>query len=351
MKRRILIGLSAAVVVGVALLIPWVARDARADQGPRESVSPALRVEIVRIEPRRLEERLATTGTVRANERVDLVSEISGVIDRIHFKEGVPVERGRLLVKLDDSELQAQRDRVRHQLHLAEIRETRQRELLDQGVISEQDYDLAGTELSVLRAELRVVEARLEKTEIRAPFSGVVGLRYVSEGALLSPQTTIATLQDLDPIKVDFTLPQKYANRVGPGSRVKFRVEGSPEAHDAEVYAVEPRITAETRSLVIRARSDNPDHRLLPGAFADVSLPVDEVVDALVVPSLAIVPELGGKKVFVVEDGLAQPRRVETGIRTETEVQITRGLEAGERVIVSAIQRLRPGLPVEPVSP
>jgi membrane fusion protein (multidrug efflux system) len=349
MSPRIVTGVPAAVLVGAMLLLAWLAVGARADQGP--TTSPALRVEVVRLEPRLLEERLATTGTVRANERVDLVSEISGVIDKIHFDEGVPVERGQLLVKLDDAELQAQHDRVRHQLHLAEIRETRQRELLEQGVVSEQDYDLAGTELSVLLAELRLVEARLEKTEIRAPFSGVVGLRYVSEGAFLSPQTTIATLQDLDPIKVDFTLPQKYANRVGPGSRVEFRVEGSPDTHTAEVYAVEPRITPETRSLLIRARSENPGHRLLPGAFADVSLAVDVVDGALVVPSLAIVPELGGKKVFVVEDGLAQPRRVTTGIRTETEVQVTSGLEAGERVIVSAIQRLRPGLAVEPVSP
>jgi membrane fusion protein (multidrug efflux system) len=353
MNTRIVTGVSAVVLVGLALAIPRIADGVRADQGPgAASSSPrALQVEVVRLEPRLLEERLSTTGTVRANERVDLVSEISGVIERVHFSEGVAVERGQLLVKLEDAELQAQRDRVRYQLHLAEIRETRQRDLREQGVVSEQDYDLAGTELSVLRAELRLVEARLEKTEIRAPFAGVIGLRYVSEGAFISPQTIIATLQDLDPIKIDFTLPQKYAARVGPGTRVQFRVEGSPEAHAAEVYAVEPRIASETRSLVIRARSGNPDHRLLPGAFADVSLAVAEVADALVVPSLAIVPELGGKKVFVVEDGLAQPRQVETGIRTETEVQITRGLAPGERVIVSAIQRLRPGLPVEPVSP
>ncbi len=314
-----------------------------------ENAEAPLRVDVVRLDPRPLAERLSTTGTVRANEQVELVSEIAGVVKKIEFKEGTAVRRGQRLVKIEDDELQAQRDRVVHRLSLAESRETRQRELREQGVTSEQDYDVASNELSVLRAELRLVDAQIDKTEIRAPFDGIVGLRYVSEGSLLTPQTRIATLQDLDSVKIDFTLPEQYAGRIQPGDPITFRIKGSDRKLTARVYATEPRINAETRSLLIRARADNPGRALLPGAFADISLSVGEVPDALVVPSLAVVPELGGKKVFVVENGVAQPRTVETGIRTETEVQILSGVAAGDRVIVSAMQRLRPGLPVEPV--
>jgi len=348
MSVRTIAGIGAALLLVGILAVPRLIggrRDARPAATPAAAPA-ALGVEVLRVEPRPLAERLATTGTIRANESVELVSEIAGVVRRIDFDEGARVAQGALLVKIDDAELVAQRDRVLYRSRLAESRETRQRELRDQGVISAQDYDVADNELNVLRAELRVVEAELAKTEIRAPFSGIVGLRYVSEGSLLRPDTRIALLVDLDPVKIDFTLPEKYVGRVAAGDRVQFRVKGSERTFTAEVYAVEPRIVAETRSLLLRATTPNPDRALVPGAFADVTLAVDEVADALVVPSIAVVPELGGKKVFVVEDGLAQPRRVETGIRTENEVQITTGLAPGERVIVSAIQRLVPGLPV-----
>lgn len=353
MKTRNLLILALAAAGLAALLVPGLVSRLRAPAAAPVAAAESgasLPVQVLEIEPRRMVERLATTGTIRANEQIDLVSEITGVVEAIHFAEGEPVTRGRLLLKIDDKELRAQRERARYRLRLAEAREERQRELRRLGVISEQEYDVASSELNVLGAELALVEAQLQKTEIRAPFDGIVGLRRVSEGSLLSPQTRIATLQDVDPVKIDFTLPEAYAGRVGPGSRVELRVKGVDNAFEAEVYAVEPRVDPETRSLLIRARSPNSDGRLLPGAFADVTLAVREVRDALVVPSLAVIPELGGKKVFVLEEGTAQPRRVETGIRTETEVEITTGLAPGDRVIVSAIQRLRPGLAVEPLA-
>jgi membrane fusion protein (multidrug efflux system) len=353
MRLRILVGIGVTVLVAAAFAVPRLvdgSRESRDAAPAAVEPAPALRVEVVRVEPRRLSQRLSTTGTIRANESVDLVSEIAGIVKHIYFQEGASVARGELLVEIDDTELQAQRDRVQFQLRLAEIREARQRDLREQGVVSEQEYDLADSELNVLRAELRLVEARILKTKIRAPFDGVVGLRFVSEGSLVTPQTRVATLQDLDPIKIDFTLPEKYAGRIGPGSRVEFQVVGLDNPRTAEVYAIEPRIAPETRSLVLRGRTPNPGHALMPGAFADVTLAVEDVTDALVVPSLAVITELGGAKVFVVEDGLAQPRRVATGIRTESDVQITSGLAPGETVIVSAIQRLRPGLPVESVA-
>jgi membrane fusion protein (multidrug efflux system) len=198
----------------------------------------------------------------------------------------------------------------------------------------------------VFAAELRLAEAQLEKTRIRAPFRGLIGLRRVSQGAALTPQTRIATLQALDTVKVDFSVPERYAGRIRAGGTVDFRVEGLEEAFVGEIYAVEPAVDPNTRSLRARARTANPNGVLLPGAFADIEVVVHELEDALAVPATAIIPELGGKKVFVVEDGRAQPRPVETGIRAETEVQILRGLGPGDRVIVTGVQRLSTGLAV-----
>jgi len=171
----------------------------------------------------------------------------------------------------------------------------------------------------------------------------------VSRGAAITPQRPIATLQKLDTVKLEFTVPESYADRLQLGKSVRFRIKGSAQDHHGTIYAVEPNIDPETRSLRARARSANRDGRLLPGAFADVELAVREIPDALTVPAIAVIPELGSRKVYVVEDGQAVPRLIEIGIRTESEVQVTRGLSAGDRVIVSAIQRLRTGLPVHAV--
>ena len=166
-----------------------------------------------------LTERLATIGTVRANEEVEIVSEISGKISAIHFDEGSRVAAGQLLLKIDDSELIAERQRALYRVELAERAEARQQQLLDDGVISSETYDVALGELNVLRAELQLIEAQLLKTEIRAPFGGVIGLRWVSPGSYLSSQTRIASLHDLDPVKIDFSVPERYSALMKIGRR------------------------------------------------------------------------------------------------------------------------------------
>ncbi len=340
-----LLWLGAAALAVAALLVPRLGSSGGG--GPEApAAEKALEVDVRVLKPHLLVERFATVGTIRADEWVEVRSEISGVLEEILFEEGARVERGQLLARLDDDELAAERDRARHRVELARLREARQQDLLDQGLTSQEEYDLALSQLNVLEAELRLAEAQLEKTEIRAPFPGVVGLRSVSRGAAISPQTRITTLQKIDSVKIEFTVPESHAGRVRPGETVRFRVKGSERDHEGTIYALEPNVDRETRSLRARARSANPDGELLPGAFADVELAVREIEDALTVPAMAVIPELGSKKVFVVEDGRAVPRLVETGVRTETEVQITRGLAAEDRVIVSAIQQLHSGLPV-----
>jgi membrane fusion protein (multidrug efflux system) len=306
----------------------------------------ALAVSVHRVHQVSLSERLATTGTVRANEEVEIVCEISGKVTAIHFREGSRVTAGDLLLEIDNATLAAERQRALYRVGLAERAEARQLQLLDDGVISSENYDVSLGELNVLRAELQLIEARLLKTEIRAPFGGVIGLRRVSPGSFLSPQTAIASLHDLDPVKVDFTVPEKYAALLGPGDEITFRVDGSNRRFTGSIYAVEPSVESATRSLRLRARSPNPDGVLIPGTFANVELIVRSVEDALTVPSIAVVPELGGKKVFVYVEGHVEARQVETGIRTEAMVQITEGLSVGELVITSGIQQLRTGMEV-----
>jgi membrane fusion protein (multidrug efflux system) len=338
-------------VLVAGALIPRLLRSggdaARAGAPPPDAGDTRLAVEVVRLEPRQLVEQLSSTGTVRADEEIQLVSEIAGKVVAIDFREGSRVRAGDLLVKIDDTELLAERDRAAYRVELAERAEDRQRRLLEEGLVSQQEYDFALNELNVLRAELKLTEAQLVKTEIRAPFSGLIGLRAVSLGAYLTPQTNIATLQKVDPVKIDFSIPERYTAHVGVGDVVRFRTRAGDRTHEGTVIAIEPRVDLDTRSLTLRARCPNPNGELVPGAFADVDFAVRSIDDALAVPSRAVVPELGGKKLYVVEDGVASVRHVETGLRTADLLQVTSGVEPGDRVIVSAIQRLREGLPVE----
>jgi membrane fusion protein (multidrug efflux system) len=342
--------LAAALVAAGALLLPRLDFPAASEAGAAPAAEP-LEVETLVMTPHRLVERFATVGTIRADEQIELRSEISGVLREIRFSEGSAVARGQLLVQIDDAEFVAERDRARHLLELARLREARQQDLLAQGLTSQEEYDLALSRLNVLHAELRLAEAELEKTQIRAPFGGVIGLRSVSRGAALTPQMPIARLQKIDTVKIEFSVPEGQAGRVRVGETITFRVKGTERDQTAEIYALEPSVDSETRSLRARARCANSDGALRPGAFADVELAINAVEDALTVPAIAIIPELGSKKVFVAEQGKAAPRLVETGVRTDTEVQITRGLEAGDRVIVSAIQRLSSGQPVREAGP
>jgi len=329
-----------------ALLVPRLYPSGDSGKSSVGEAPEVLEVETLVVTPHRLVERFSTVGTILADEQVQIRSEIAGIIEEIHFEEGSRVVPKELLVQIVDTEFVAERDRAQYQVELAQLREERQKDLFTQGLTSQDEYDLALSRLNVLQAELRLAEAQLAKTEIRAPFAGIIGLRQVSRGAALAPQVAIATLQKIDTVKMEFTVPESYAGRLRLGESVRFRVKGSTRDHVGEVYAFEPNVDRETRSLRARARSANPDGELLPGAFADVELAIREIEDALTVPAIAIIPELGSKKVFVVEDGRAVPRLVETGVRTDTEVQVIRGLAASDKVIVSAIQRLSSGLPV-----
>lgn len=323
--------------------------DVKGASGKAGGGGAPLRVNAVTLMPTQLAETLTSTGTLRAEEGVELQFETNGKIIAINFTEGAKVKKGDLMVKLNDAELRATLQRSAYRLELAEIKERRLAKLLETKSVNQQDYDIALSELSVQRAEVALVEAQIAKLEIRAPFDGVVGLRFVSEGAFVNATTRIATLQRLDHLKVDFSVPEKYAGRIQAGSLVTFLAAGFDKKSEGSIYAVEPRIDVTTRTVQIRAICPNPDGRLLPGAFANVEVVLAQVKDALLVPAVAVIPGVSEKNVFVVTDGKASRRTVETGTRTESMVQILTGLRAGDVVITSGLQQVRAGLAVQPV--
>lgn len=293
-----------------------------------------------------IDDKFFTTGTLISNEEVELATETSGIIREIYLKEGETVEEGDLLVKIDDSDLQAQLNRANFRLQLAEERAGRQQTLLEKGGISQEEYDATVNEVNVFRAEVNLIDAQIADTEIRAPFSGVIGLRYVSDGSYISPTTRIATLQDIDPIKIDFSIPERYASKVKVGTPLTFEVQGVDVTLYASVYAKEPRIDRDTRTLQLRALSSNKYGVLLPGAFADLTLTLDRIKDALMVPTTAVVPEIQGQKVFLLKNGMVQPSSVTTGIRTPTSIQILSGVEKGDTVLTTGLLQVRPGMKV-----
>jgi len=341
-----LAGIGVAVVVLIGLAIPKLSDSTASDGGDGGSDDAPTRVTGTVLEPGTVTEQIRTNGTLRADESVELSAEAGGKITNIRFEEGERVQKGELLVQINDAELQAQKQRLEHQLQLASDRAERQKKLLAEGGVSQEEYDATANEVEVLKAELSLVEAQIEKKKVRAPFSGVVGLRQVSEGAYVSPQAAITTLQRLNPIKIDFSVSEKYASRVGPGQPISFTVRSWEEPLEGEVYATNSQVNADTRTLQLRARAPNPDGTLRPGMFADVTVTLGTIDDAIVIPSFAVVPTLDGQRVFVAEEGTAQPRNVAVGVRTDSTVQVTEGLALGDTVITSGIQNLRAGLPI-----
>lgn len=308
----------------------------------------ALPVKVVKLERETLRNQLSVTGTILPNESVDLRAEISGLVTKIAFQEGQYVSKGTPLLYLNDDELQAQYQRLGYTQKLFESQENRQKQLLSREAISQEEYDIVLNEFNTTLSDLKLVEAQLSKTVIRAPFNGILGLRQVSEGAVIGTTDIIANFVNIDPIKIEFSIPERYANQVTVGSPIYFSNESSPEEVQGKVYAFEPQIDAATRTLKLRAESPNKERKYLPGMFVRIRFVLEVTEDALMVPSEAVIPELQGYKVFVVSaDNKAEERSVEIGTRTDSHVQIISGLEVGDLVLTTGVLQASTGTPVE----
>ncbi len=306
-----------------------------------------LSVEALVITSAKLDNKLTVTGSVLPNESLELKSEISGKITSIKFKEGNKVTKGELLLQINDDEISAQLDKQRYNRKLNQDNEFRQRKLVEKDAISQEEYDNALNRLNTTVADIRLLEAQLSKTRIKAPFDGVIGLRYVSEGAYLSPSAIIATLYNISPAKIEFAIPGRYSTQVAQGKKIFFTIENDLTTHEGEVYAIEPRIDPATRTLKIRALADNEKGILLPGQFVKVELVLESMADAILVPTEAVIPEQNGKMVFILEGGKAKGVKIETGIRTDNSLQVLSGLKPGDTLLTTGILQLRPGIEVQ----
>ena len=299
-----------------------------------------LNVNATIVKPQMLVDEIPIIGSLLPDEEVNLSFETSGKITDINFEEGTYVTKGQLLAKVNDRPLQAQLQRLVAQLKLAEDRVFRQDALLKRDAVSKEAYEQA-----TLNADIELVRAQIEQTELRAPFDGIIGLRQVSVGTYASPTTIVAKLTKISPLKVEFSVPESYAKDVEIGTTLNFSLTGSLNKYEARVYARESSLDPETRSLTIRALYPNPSG-IMPGRFASITLRKQAYENALAIPSEAIVPEMGKDKVFLYKNGKAEPVDIVTGIRTDALVQAVQGLNEGDTVIVSGTQQLRTGMTV-----
>jgi len=305
-------------------------------------LKPVVPVEVYIARDTSMVYQLSTIGSLRANESVEIVSEISKKVIKVSLKEGSFVNRGDLLFKLDDAEIVTRINKLVIDEKLAATNEAREKAQLAKGGISQEHYDETQNHLNIIRAEIEILKVELAKTEIRAPFAGKIGLRNVSEGALLNPQMVLASLQDISMIKVDFSVPERYASDLKQGAWITFTTDYSTRIYKAVIEAVEPDVSEDTRTIPVRAVTVNTDLSLVPGATARVELDLKALVKKLFLPSAALIPSIKGYNVYLMKSGKAALQPVQTGIRTRLYVEVTDGLQKGDTVVVTNLLRIKP---------
>ncbi|MCO6472594.1 MAG: efflux RND transporter periplasmic adaptor subunit [Melioribacteraceae bacterium] len=344
-KKKLLFWLIPILLIAV-LAIPKISGEDSSNES-QSTNSNSVEVEAMIISSGELNETFYVNASILGDEEIELRPEAAGKVVSINFNEGSKVNKGDLLVKINDSDLQAQLLRAESQKKLAEEKEYRAQELLEQELISQEDYDVINTELNSRNAEIELLKAQIEKTEIIAPFDGIIGLRSVSEGAIINSSVVVAQLIKTDPVKIDFSLPVKHASKVQAGDRIKLTVPNSDKEFTAAVYAVDPKIDPASRTLKVRAKAKNPNGELIPGSYAEIEFALGKNNEAIVIPSQAIVPDIGGELVYIYKNGKAFPFPVEIGLRTNNTVEILNGVSVGDTLITSAIIQMRPGLDVK----
>lgn len=310
--------------------------------GPGPRARGPMSVEGFLVQTSSVSEDVEVPGTLLPAEETQIRAEVSGRIIVLNLPEGTVVPKGFLLVKLFDQDLQAQLRKLEVQLQIAIKTVQRQKELLAINGISQQDFDLSALNVDNLKADIQTTKISIAKTEIRAPYEGQIGLRNVSLGAYLSPADIITVLREVKQLKLEFSIPEKYAKNIARGYLVKFRVDGGKKEHTAVVIATEGNVEQNTRTLKIRAMVKERDNELVPGVFAKVNLQLGQDTVALMIPSQAIIPQARNKQVIVLHKDSVEFTVIETGIRDSAYVQVTKGLKAGDTVITTGLMSLRP---------
>jgi membrane fusion protein, multidrug efflux system len=300
--------------------------------------SPAVIVDVMVAKKVNVPTTIEVNGTALSEEMIELYPEVGGRLISLNIPDGAAVSRGTVLAKINDAELQALLEQQKVQLELAVKTERRLKQLLAVNGVNQSDYDAALSQVNNINANIKVLEAQIDKTVIRAPFDGKLGLRMVSPGAYVTPQTLLGTLQQTDRIKIDFTVPESYSNLINVGKTVSIQTNNSDEKHTAVISAIEPQINVNTRNIKVRARlkSDN----ISPGAFVKVLF--NNKAQGIVVPSNAVIPDANSSQVIVIKNGRAVFANVETGIRNADNIELTSGVSTGDTIVVSGVLFVRP---------
>jgi membrane fusion protein (multidrug efflux system) len=312
-------------------------------QGPGAPV-PVISVEGLVVKTSSINEVVEASGTILANEATEIRPEISGRITQLNIREGAVVPKGSLLVKIYDADLQAQLNKLLVQLQIAEKTEERQKELLKIGGIAQQDYDLSTLQVSNIKADIELTRVNISKTEIRAPYNGRLGLKSISPGAYISPTTLITTITQMNQMKIEFSVPEKYSAQINNGLTLDFMLDGSTKSYKANVLAREGSVDQNTRNLRIRAVvQGGADQFLVPGTFAKVRMILGENRNAIMIPSNAVIPQARNKQVALYRGGMASMIDIDTGIRDSSNVQVLSGLKAGDTLVTSGLLFIKPG--------
>jgi len=298
------------------------------------------------VKPSLLIDEIAVSGSLLAFEEVELKNEVAGRVVKIHLPEGKFVRKGTLLVKLFDDDLQAGLRKFKSQLDIQNQIHQRQSELLKVNGISQNDYEATGLQVNSLQADIEEQKAQIRKTEILAPFDGVIGLRNISVGAIVSSSTLVATIRSENNLKLDFNIPEKYSPVIRNGMKVQFTLSGSDKKYDATILATERGISEDTRNLKVRAVVNSKSDDLIPGAFSNVILRLSENKVALVIPTQAVIPQEKDKQVIIAQNGKAHFVSVKTGIRNASGIEITQGIQPGDTIITNGILFLKEGSPL-----
>ena len=311
-----------------------------ADAG-KPKVTPPVIVDVIIAERQPISDLIEANGTVIANEFLQINPEVSGRLTYLNIAEGSSVSQGTVLAKINDADLQAQQAKTRVQLDLAQKTTQRYKQLLDVSGINQSDYDIALNQVNAFKADMVYTQALINKTIIRAPFSGVIGLRQISPGAYVTPATTLATLQQTSKIKVDFTVPQNYSNIIKRGSVLDVELDGDTKKRGrAIIVATEPGANTDTRNLKVRAVLS--ESNINPGAFVKVFLNAGGGKSSIVVPTNCIIPNDKDNQIIVVKNGIANFVNVETGLRQANSVEIVKGLSVGDSVVVTGVLFAKP---------
>jgi membrane fusion protein (multidrug efflux system) len=283
-------------------------------------------------------EHIEVNGSVLSDEMIELYPESSGRLTYLNMPDGTKISKGTVVARINDAELQAQLEQQKTQLELAIATEKRLSRLLEVNGVNQSDYDIALSQLNSLKASIKVLEAQIDKTIIKAPFDGTLGLRTVSPGAFVTPQTRLGTLQKLDNIKIDFSVPETYADKLIPGGSALIKPNNSEFTYKAVISAVEPQIDPVTRNMKARARLS--DGTLVPGTFVTVILEKNE--KRITVPTNAIIPTANSNQVIVIRNQKPEFRDIETGIRNAEVVEVINGINSGDSVVISGVLFVRP---------